>query len=637
MLRKDLRQTLWLPGICILVAAAGGIISLSGWTYGNYSSAQLVEGLYTGAFTFILPFLTFLAGMILFQQEQWRLVWTLPLGRWRVLLEKLAVGFLMGLVGAVLMYWLFHFSIHLEDPIFSGFWLIVPTVAGALLLGALVGLGTSSLPAGILLALGVAMGMGLLGSWLDLWDILRISSGFLGDGLLVFLGVVFLIALVLGVAGLFCGVRLFQPWRNAALAIGLLAGIPAAVLGLDAAMLYRATVINDLRADFFPTNNWLINADTCLLEGRSRKMEWLNAWWRILPKSFGKETGDYRAPLFLLYRFEGGTIHPLDPFCYYMPPEVSNDGTLLALESIRFRGLRKHTLSLEVMDSKGSMRWRFPLPQGEYLYGGKIFWRPDSHEILFIQDGTLIGKDLETGKQRMLPLPTRLPPLARGTDGARETCFYLDPNVLVCLRQSEEWGYEVFRYDPGAGTWQLALEDRIPRKWRQYWSSQIADNPNVFWDRGEWVVLSLVDGRVQAQRVARDPGDPVILTDAGLISLQDGRLHLRDLPGADLRAPLAMPYPECSGFADGNRIFLVNTKAGRDFESTSARFFLLDLAGWKLEELLPSRQSIWFVQLASSHGSVGLVKVYTRHRLEYYRVDLRQSAMRKVLDLELSD
>lgn len=622
MWRKDFQRTLWVPGLSILYVVAAWLVSATGWTFRDFRTVDLLEVLFHGGFVLVLPLLSFLAGLALFQQEHWALVWTFPIGRWRVLAGKLLAGWLQILLGGVLMVFMFRLFFHPPASDTVGVLMVIGLALGAYLLGALAGLGAPTIGAAVLLLLGALIAAAIVGRWTGLAWALRMSLDALGRGIAIFLAALLVLGLAGAVLAMYGAQRMFRPRRNGILAFGWMAGLPLAVLALNAALLRYATTVESMD-DIRPFRFRVVSERTILVEGSTRKLDWLeslNTWAGGTHPGRGGGIGVLAHPdsrrVIQITRFE---------WIYHAVP--SDDGACVLLLVGEWQG-EGWSFVARAVDAKGRTVWRFPLGTRDYRAVVKPVWRPGSHQILLVTGSTLLLYDLDSRRQDSLPLPSELPPFRLSNDFDYRVVTYLRDGTLAYLRHYGTRGYQVFASRPGKRVWELALEERtLPDETNfpayGYWRW-----PEVFTYGSEWCVLHAAGGRVRVVPVPR--GALVAIAGEGLLLHRDGALWLRRWDASADGRLRDFPYDVGEGFSDGTRVFLMARKPGRTDSESRLRLFILDtLDGAPREIEVPLKESL-SGSLLDSHGPLGLIDCWTGRASWIGLIDLRTGKLRKI-------
>jgi uncharacterized membrane protein YidH (DUF202 family) len=622
MWRKDFQRTLWVPGLSLLFALTAWLVSAAGWTFRDFRTPDLLEVLFHGGLVLVLPLLSFLAGLTLVQQEHWALVWTFPVGRGRVLAGKLLAGWLQVLLGGGLMVFLFRLFFHPPASDTLGILMVIGLALAAFLLGVLAGLGAPSTGAAVLLLLGALIVAAVAGRWSGLSWALGMSLHVLGQEVAIFLAAVLILGIAVALAGLYRAHRMFRPWRNGALAFALLAGLPLAVLLLNAALLRYATTVSDLD-DVRPFRLRLVNERTILVEGATRKLGWL--------ESLDTWTGGSRfrrgGGIGVLGRLDSRRAIQITRYDWIHHAVPSDDGAyvLLLVGEWQEGGW---SFVVRAVDAAGRTAWRFPLGTADYRAVAGPFWRPDSHEVHLVTGSALLRVDLDSRRQVSLPLPSELPPFRLSKDFEYHAAMYLEDGTLTYLRHSGPRGYQVFACRPGGHTWELAMEERALPDETNTPAYGYGRWPTVFTYGSEWRVLYAAGGRVRAVAVPR--GALVAVTREGLLLHRDDALWRRgwDAP-ADERLR-DFPFDVGEGFSDGTRVFLLARKPGRTDSESRLRLFILDTpAGAPREIGVPLKESL-SGSLLDSHGPLGLINCWNGSDSWTGLVDLRTGKLQKV-------
>ena len=629
MWRKDLQRTLWVPGLSVMYAAATWLVTATGWTFRDFRTTDLLDVLYHGGLVLILPLLAFLAGLTLFQQEQWALVWTFPLGQGRVLAGKLLAGWIQILLGGALMACLFRLFFQPPTSGILGVLMVLGLALGAFLLGALAGIGAPSVGAAVLLLLGALIFVAVIGRWSGLVWSLAMSWYELGQGVAIFLAVVFILGTTGALAAMYRAHRMFRPWRNAILAFGLLAGLPLAILALNAALLRYANGISNLE-DIRPYRLRIVSERTLLVEGATRKLGWLDS----LAARIGASRRWRGVDLGVLYHPGSRRVIQIHRQGWIEQVVPSDDGKFLLLLVGEIGGWDPNSLAVRVLTSDGKPVWRFSYGSAFRDRLLRPFWRPGSHEVLLATGSTLLQVNLDSGRRTTLPLPSELPPFRLSKDFEYHSAVYLEDGTLAYLRHYGPRGYQVFACPPGGRSWELAEERRAQPGEAAIPAYGFWPTSAMFTYAGEWRILHAEEGRVWTVALPASAGSLVARLPDGLLLQRDGALWLRRWDARGDEKIRDFPCESCEGYSYRERVFLM-TRGTREADSKyRCRIFVMGFPSRELHEIPSPMERCLGGSLHDCHGAVGLISCWTEHDNWTGLIDLRTGKLQK-LSLQL--
>lgn len=548
MLRKDMVQHAWIIYIPLLIWAAGAVLRIFGITYSHFSTNDILQALSYLIFLFVIPFLSFLAGMAHFRQEEWRLVRSLPHSRFRILAQKSITAFLLVLISAILTFGLYALlwpmSITIAEVV--GFWLLVGLL---FVLGVVAGIGTPKIPHGIFLvavSLFLVLGIARVTGLLD-----RFLLSFLYFGPVIFFLLVLLsILLMKGVwYALFYGYREFRPIRNALLAGSGIVLVLTFVLGVNAWVLHSATTFQG-PSDYFGDQRWKVEASRILygeesmavLYGFNKRFHWIDNLGEYLDFTTN------RWSIAAAFDSRGEFLYSVNRYDEVWSATPSGDHSMWLFVLSQLTGNEKWNTVLKVTDRNGTVYERvLDVNEVEHFsYRSDVFWRQESRELCILLGKMLHRVNMETGEDRPVSLPTHEPPYHLPRSYDMDFCTFLDGETLVYVQRYGEDGYRIMQYVENTGKWKdRVVEGQVERAynyrkfiWDPGWHVR---RLNFSFNKG-FVFLHVREGELQHFYLEAEKSFRAVASDTGVLVSRNGNMTLLDWENGSTIHKKEMPW-----------------------------------------------------------------------------------------------
>jgi len=601
----------------LAIAAVSVIVKLFNLSYRGFGPGDISEGLFMLTFGLILPFTALACGMTLFQLESWTMVWTFPVGKFRVLARKSLTGFFLILASALLSLMIFSMT-SVPDIVFSeivAFWLVTAIL---FVLGVIAGIATKRAVHGVIfLILSVAVSLFLLfvtGLWL------RVAMSIIYFSLLwaAILCLVLILFLKASWYLLFARVRPTRPVFNALLGGGLIVASVFCTALLDNAVLLHYTSLRSLD-DL--QNVWIQpgNESTILVEGMRVGPSWL--------KSLAKKMDvNWTAwPLPALLDLKTGKVTQLGRFISLNAVQVSPDGTLMAGQYYQWEGATEWGMVLTVWDMEGKVRYSLDRLDGRVPVE-QILWLPGAaHRLALLSRKSIEVHDVDRNSIETIDLPKS----DVITDDVQMTVL---GDSLYFLSVYGEDGYRIWKRK--SGEWISACESGTQA--RQHYQSkrkwQFGLMPSRDWFQVEDRMIFLRERSVDdsTQCVAFNREYRMRPTNRGVVTIKDGTLTLQSWDnGSEI---LKLDFPERSAWVipgeDGETLYTAAT-VGK-----GKRFLMrkVDLLGGNISDPLKTLDDVRWSYVFPSNDRDVLIEVYGNQVIQILRFNRSTGEITTILE-----